>query len=339
MHQRARRRRRRLDRPHGQLRPLRPAPPRPDDDDGAPLGAAAAVPRGARSSTAISSSSGTQVRAADHRPLPHALLVEPDRRRMRRAGARVTPGSIRYGSGFQRNEETSYSGSPSNGFGSIAKRPARRVEDVVVVEGRRARGRHGRRRASRRARARAGRADGPWRCRASAGPSPRSSGTAPPAGRQSRRPTSTAIAVASSSGKPAMSVAGPGALDQAARAASGRGAAAARRRRPPTGSSASASSSLSSCLGRRHLEHGVVARRRRHTSSARVRTARRARLCHSAATSRATAASAAMSGRSLTRSSRGSRRARSPAACRRRRGGAPRRRGSPSGARSPARRG
>ena len=44
VHQRARRRRRRLDRPHGQLRPLRPAPPRPDDDDGAPLGAAAAVP-------------------------------------------------------------------------------------------------------------------------------------------------------------------------------------------------------------------------------------------------------------------------------------------------------
>ena len=45
VHQRPRPRRRRLDRAHGQLRPVRPAPPRADDDDGAPLGAAEAVPR------------------------------------------------------------------------------------------------------------------------------------------------------------------------------------------------------------------------------------------------------------------------------------------------------
>ena len=97
VHQRARRRRRRLDRPHGQLRPLRPAPPRPDDDDGAPLGAAEAVPR--RAPVAPSRLLGQQVRAADHHPGAHPLLVEPGRRRTRRAVRRAAPAGSRSGAG------------------------------------------------------------------------------------------------------------------------------------------------------------------------------------------------------------------------------------------------
>ena len=46
----------------------------------------------------------------------------------------VTSRRIRYGIGFQRNEATSYSGSPSIGFGSIATYPVHRREHVVVVE-------------------------------------------------------------------------------------------------------------------------------------------------------------------------------------------------------------
>ena len=94
VHQRARRRRRRLDRPHGQLRPLRPAPPRPDDDDGAPLGAAAAVPRRAR--VAPRSRSRPRRRYAPRITVhfAHPLLVEPGRGECRepaRGHARIHP--------------------------------------------------------------------------------------------------------------------------------------------------------------------------------------------------------------------------------------------------------
>ena len=124
---------RRLDRAHRQLRPVRPAPPGARDDDGAPLGAVAAVSRRARV-------------APRTRPRPCSRYAPRITAQLRirsssspaaaKAASRrsVTSRRIRYGSGFQRNDGTSYSGSPSIGFGSIATAPRGEREDVVVVE-------------------------------------------------------------------------------------------------------------------------------------------------------------------------------------------------------------
>ena len=76
-----------------------------------------------RARSSASASSGREVGAADHRPLPHPLLVEPGRGERGEPALGHVDGASGSESGFQRKDGTSYSGSPSIGFGSIASGP------------------------------------------------------------------------------------------------------------------------------------------------------------------------------------------------------------------------
>ena len=62
-----------------------------------------------------------EIRAANHRPRTHSILVEACCRRRLASRRSVTSSRIVEPSGFQRNDGTSYSGSPSIAFVSIAR--------------------------------------------------------------------------------------------------------------------------------------------------------------------------------------------------------------------------
>ena len=129
--QRPRPRRRRLDRPHRQLHPLRPAPPGARDDDGAPLGAVAAVPRRARVAPPPPPGAGRR------RGSPSTSASAPRRARPRRTRRAARSVTSRRSPVRQRV--------PEEGRHVVLRlaehrlrvdrdRPARRAKDVVVVE-------------------------------------------------------------------------------------------------------------------------------------------------------------------------------------------------------------